>query len=119
MSIHFFVFPYKQVCLHCVTFVYSVTEVVWETDGVEEPHETKPASAKTVAQPAVVETKPITDKYASLSLSRSSLTFAHSGLWSYGKQSHEYKKTITELYPPKLGTVGTNQMQSFQYKVWR
>jgi hypothetical protein len=89
--------------------------VVWETDGVEEPHETKPASAKTVAQPAVVETKPITDKYASLSLSLSlslsSLTFAHSGLWSYGKQSHEYNKTITELYPPKLGTVGTNQMQ--------
>jgi hypothetical protein len=69
VSIHFFVFPYKQVCLQCVTFVYSVTEVVWETDGVEEPHETKPASAKTVAQPAVVETKPITDKYASLSLS--------------------------------------------------
>jgi hypothetical protein len=57
-------FPCKQVCLHCVTFVYSVTEVVWETDGVEEPHETKPASAKTVAQPAVVETKPITDKLA-------------------------------------------------------
>jgi hypothetical protein len=52
--------------------------VVWETDGVEEPHETKPASAKTVAQPAVVETKSITDKYAYLSLSISLiLVFGH------------------------------------------
>ncbi len=76
MSIDFFVFTYKQVCLHCVTFVYSVTEVVWETDGVEEPHETK-----TVAQPAVVETKPITDKYASLSLSLS-LIIDFCSFWS-------------------------------------
>jgi hypothetical protein len=75
------VFPYKQVSFYFVTFVYSVTEVVWETDGVEEPHETKPASAKTVAQPAVVETKPITDKYASLSLSLS-LIIDFCSFWS-------------------------------------
>jgi hypothetical protein len=55
--------------------------VVWETDGVEEPHETKPASAKTVAQPAVVETKSITDKYAYLSLSIS-LIIDFCSFWS-------------------------------------